>query len=57
MSSIALLSRYRFASSAEEKVIRVFNAPTNFIENFKNICKITDDETQDGVGKDDIENY
>ncbi|KAF2896230.1 hypothetical protein ILUMI_09946 [Ignelater luminosus] len=49
MSSIALLSRYQFASSAEEKVIRIFNAPTNFIENFKNICKISDDEMQNGV--------
>ncbi|XP_044261975.1 probable elongator complex protein 2 [Tribolium madens] len=42
MSSVTILSRYRFASSAEEKVIRTFEAPRNFVENFARICKITD---------------
>ncbi|EFA10370.2 putative elongator complex protein 2-like Protein [Tribolium castaneum] len=42
LSSVAVLSRYRFASSAEEKVIRTFEAPRNFVENFARICKIND---------------
>lgn len=44
MSSIAILSRYKFASSAEEKIIRIFEAPRNFIDNFKRICHIKDIE-------------
>lgn len=40
MSSLAILSRYKFASSAEEKVIRVFQAPENFRSNFLRICNI-----------------
>lgn len=43
MSSVAVISRYKFASSAEEKVIRTFEAPRNFVENFARICKITED--------------
>lgn len=35
-----MLSRYKFASGAEEKVIRVFEAPANFVENFRRICGI-----------------
>lgn len=33
-----MISRYKFASGAEEKVIRIFEAPANFVENFKRIC-------------------
>ncbi|XP_044731551.1 probable elongator complex protein 2 [Chrysoperla carnea] len=43
MSCIAVLSRYQFASGAEEKIIRAFKAPTTFVKNFHNICKIKDD--------------
>lgn len=42
MNSIAVFSKYKYASSSEEKVIRLFDAPSNFIENFKRICKCTD---------------
>lgn len=35
-----MISRYKYASGAEEKVIRVFEAPTNFVENFKRICGV-----------------
>lgn len=38
LSSIAVISRYRYASGAEEKVIRTFQAPETFIDNFKRIC-------------------
>ncbi|KDR08420.1 probable elongator complex protein 2 [Zootermopsis nevadensis] len=38
-SCLAVLSRYRFASGAEEKVIRAFQAPNNFVELFQQICK------------------
>ncbi|RZB40823.1 elongator complex protein 2 [Asbolus verrucosus] len=46
LSSIAILSRYRFASSAEEKVIRTFEAPKNFVENFRRICNIQERENE-----------
>lgn len=40
MSSVAMLSSLSFASSAEEKVIRAFKAPYNFLENMKLLTKI-----------------
>jgi len=40
MSSVAMLSSLSFASSAEEKVIRAFQAPSNFIENMSQLAKI-----------------
>jgi elongator complex protein 2 len=43
MSCLAVLSRYRFVSGAEEKIIRAFQAPYNFVENFRQICKIEND--------------
>lgn len=43
LSSIAVISRYRYASGAEEKVIRTFQAPETFIDNFKRICPFTND--------------
>ncbi|XP_060810838.1 elongator complex protein 2 [Amyelois transitella] len=47
MSSLAVLPNNSFASSAEEKVVRVFKAPHNFINNFKNITGIELEETDD----------
>lgn len=40
MSSVAMLSSLSFVSSAEEKVIRVFQAPYNFLENMSQLAKI-----------------
>lgn len=40
---LAILSRYQYASGAEEKVVRLFKAPGNFIENFQRICGIKED--------------
>ncbi|KAK5645145.1 hypothetical protein RI129_006445 [Pyrocoelia pectoralis] len=40
LSCIAILSRYKFASGAEEKLVRSFKAPKNFVENFSRICGI-----------------
>ena len=40
MQCIAMIHRYRYASGADEKVIRVFDAPNNFIGNFCNICSM-----------------
>ncbi|CAK1582338.1 unnamed protein product [Parnassius mnemosyne] len=37
MASLALVNSSTFASAAEEKVIRVFQAPHNFLQNFNNI--------------------
>lgn len=43
MHCVAMVSRYRLASGAEEKIVRVFDAPVNFVENFREICAVTDD--------------
>ncbi|VVC32544.1 Hypothetical protein CINCED_3A022921 [Cinara cedri] len=40
MSSVAMLSSLSFVSSAEEKVIRTFQAPSNFLENMIQLSKI-----------------
>lgn len=40
MSSVAMLSSLSFVSSAEEKVIRAFQAPYNFIENMNYLARI-----------------
>ncbi|XP_057671007.1 elongator complex protein 2 isoform X1 [Diorhabda carinulata] len=49
INSMAVISRYLFASGAEEKVIRIFKAPVNFIENMKRICNISEDEEGDYI--------
>ncbi|KAL5234925.1 hypothetical protein ACI65C_002335 [Semiaphis heraclei] len=43
MSSVAMLSSLSFVSSAEEKVIRAFQAPYNFLENMTQLAKINFD--------------
>lgn len=40
MSCVASLGRFQYASGAEEKVIRVFEAPQNFLENYARICRL-----------------
>lgn len=47
MQALALLSRYKFASGAEEKIVRTFQAPGNFIENLRRIAKLVKDEEGD----------
>lgn len=42
MQTICALNRFKFGSGAEEKIVRTFQAPLNFIENFKKLCSITD---------------
>lgn len=49
MSCLAILSRYKFVSGAEEKIIRCFEAPRNFIENFRRLCNVTQDKEGDIV--------
>uniref|UniRef100_A0A182QQW7 Elongator complex protein 2 n=1 Tax=Anopheles farauti TaxID=69004 RepID=A0A182QQW7_9DIPT len=49
MQCLTLLSRYRLASSAEEKIIRIFQAPSNFVQNFRALCGLTDDGEGDKV--------
>lgn len=49
MQCLAVLGRYKFASGAEEKVIRVFQAPVNFVRNFRNLCNITSDPDGDEI--------
>ncbi|XP_074003067.1 elongator complex protein 2 isoform X5 [Numenius arquata] len=40
MRCLAMIGRFQFVSGADEKVLRVFHAPKNFIENFSNISGI-----------------
>lgn len=49
MQCLCVLSRYRFASGAEEKIIRTFQAPGNFVENFKRLTGVTLDREGDQI--------
>ncbi|XP_043921432.1 elongator complex protein 2 [Protopterus annectens] len=40
MQCIAMIGRFHFVSGADEKVLRVFSAPRNFVENFSYISSI-----------------
>lgn len=51
MQCIAVLSRYRFASAAEEKIVRTFQAPGNFVENFRNLVNAENDPEGDEILK------
>lgn len=51
MQCLAVLSRYRFASAAEEKIVRTFQAPGNFVENFRSLVKIEEDPDGDEILK------
>ena len=51
MQCLAVLSRYRFASAAEEKIVRTFQAPGNFVENFRNLVNIENDLEGDEILK------
>lgn len=51
MQTIAVFSRYKFASGAEEKIVRTFQAPGNFIENFRRISNIENDQEGDELLK------
>uniref|UniRef100_A0A182N9F9 Elongator complex protein 2 n=1 Tax=Anopheles dirus TaxID=7168 RepID=A0A182N9F9_9DIPT len=52
MQCLTLLSRYRLASAAEEKIIRIFQAPSNFVQNFRVLCGLADDSEGDKVVAD-----
>ncbi|EDW08843.1 probable elongator complex protein 2 [Drosophila mojavensis] len=49
MQALALLSRYKFASGAEEKIVRTFQATANFIENFRHISGLANDAAGDAL--------
>ncbi|CRL02882.1 CLUMA_CG015752, isoform A [Clunio marinus] len=51
MQCIAVISRYKFASAAEEKIVRTFQAPGNFIENFRNLVNSENDLEGDEILK------
>lgn len=38
MTCITVIGRHKFASGADEKVLRAFQAPKNFLENFSRLC-------------------
>ncbi|XP_055075443.2 elongator complex protein 2 [Misgurnus anguillicaudatus] len=39
MQCLTMVGRFQFVSGADEKVLRVFRAPRNFVENFANISR------------------
>ncbi|KAH0618021.1 hypothetical protein JD844_016940 [Phrynosoma platyrhinos] len=41
MQCLAMIGRFQFVSGADEKVLRVFTAPRNFIENFSSLSGIS----------------
>uniref|UniRef100_A0A1B0ETL0 Uncharacterized protein n=1 Tax=Glossina morsitans morsitans TaxID=37546 RepID=A0A1B0ETL0_GLOMM len=43
IQALALLTRYRYASRTQEKIVRIFQAPSNFVEKFKFISKVEND--------------
>lgn len=49
MTCIAVLSRFRFASGADEKIVRTFQAPSNFVENLKSLAKVDLDESGEQI--------
>ncbi|XP_062549875.1 elongator complex protein 2 [Armigeres subalbatus] len=51
MQCLCMLSRYRFASGAEEKIVRIFQAPVNFVENLRDLCEVKDDPEGDVILK------
>lgn len=53
LACVTTLGKYKFASGAEEKVVRGFAAPANFIRNFGKICgfDIEDDLATCEVGE------
>lgn len=44
MQCLSMLSRYRLASGADEKVIRIFSAPRQFMETFQKLCKLEENK-------------
>ena len=48
MTCLAMLGRYRFASGADEKVARIFEAPKNFLENLVSLCNVDIKAAYDG---------
>lgn len=44
MQCLSMLSRYKMASGADEKVLRIFSAPRQFIETFQKLCKLEENE-------------
>lgn len=57
MSCLAILSRYKFVSGAEEKIVRIFESPLNFVENFHNLCRIPEDDSSDFIKGKNIQSY
>lgn len=49
MQCLAIISRYKFASASEEKIIRTFQAPGNFVENFRKLVSTDDDLEGEGI--------
>lgn len=46
MKCISMLTRYKYVSSAQEKVARVFGAPKAFYDSFTHISDITRDDAK-----------
>ena len=48
MTCLAMLGRYCFASGADEKVARIFEAPKNFLENLVSLCNVDTQAAYEG---------
>lgn len=48
LQSIAMIDSFRFISGADEKVLRIFEAPEIFLQNFKAIANVTLDRATPG---------
>lgn len=51
MQCLCMLSSYRFASGAEEKIVRIFQAPANFVENLRQLSELGDDPEGEAILK------
>ncbi|KAK5603085.1 Elongator subunit elp2 [Crenichthys baileyi] len=50
LQCLAMVGRFQFVSGADEKVLRVFQAPRNFVENFANISGISKEKLLQSSG-------
>lgn len=48
MQCLCVLPKYQYASGAEEKIVRTFQAPANFVQNYRKLCNVTEGSDSEG---------